>query len=51
VRLVRIKIKTILLFSLFLLVFMGSITLFDTIYKLHYTISTKFYLHLRYFQQ
>ena len=40
------KIKIILLFSLFLLLFMGPTALFGTIYELHYTISINFYLYL-----
>ena len=43
--------QLILLFSLFLLLFMGPVALFDTIYGSHYTISTNFYLYLQYFQQ
>jgi len=46
----RLKIKIISLFNLFLLLFMGSIALFGTIYKPHYTISTNFYFYLQYFQ-
>ena len=41
----------ILLFSLFLLLFMSSITLFGTIYGSHCIISTNFYFYLQYFQQ
>ena len=41
----------ILLFSLFLLLFMGSTVLFVTIYEFYYTISVNFYLYLQYFQQ
>ena len=41
--------KIILLFSLFLLLFMGTIALFGTIYELYFTISTNFYLYLQYF--
>ena len=40
-----------LLFSLFLLLFMGSTELFGTIHGSHCTISTNFYLYLQYFQQ
>ena len=47
----RLKIKIILLFNLFLLLFMTSTALFDTIYGSHCTISTNFYLYLQYFQQ
>ena len=45
----RLKSQLILLFNLFLLLFMGPTTLFDTIYESHYTISTNFYLYLQYF--
>ena len=45
------KSQLILLFSLFLLLFMDPTALFDTIYGFHCTISTNFYLYLRYFQQ
>ena len=41
----------ILLFSLFLLLFIGSIILFGTIYGFHCTILVNFYLYLQYFQQ
>ena len=40
-----------LLFSLFFLLFMNPIALFDTIHGFHCTISTNFYLYLQYFQQ
>ena len=43
--------KFILLFSLFLLLFMGLTALFGTIYGFHCIISTNFYLYLQYFQQ
>ena len=43
--------QLILLFSLFLLLFMSPIALFDTIYGSHCTISANFYLYLLYFQQ
>ena len=46
----KLKNQLILLFSLFLLLFMGSITLFGIIYASH-TIWTNFYLYLQYFQQ
>ena len=46
----KLKNQFILLFSLFLLLFMGSITLFSIIYASH-TIWTNFYLYLQYFQQ
>ena len=39
-----------LLFSLFLLLFIGSATLFSTIYESHYTMSNNFYIYLQYFQ-
>ena len=45
------KIKIILLFSLFFLLFMGLTALFGTIYGSHYIISIKFYFYLQYFQQ
>ena len=38
--------QPILLFSLFLLLFMGLIALFNTIYESHYTISATFFLYL-----
>ena len=38
--------QLILLFSLFLLLFMGLTALFDTIYGSYYTISANFYLYL-----
>ena len=41
----------ILLFSLFLLLFMGLTALFGTIYGFHCIISINFYLYLQYFQQ
>ena len=44
------KIKIISLFNLFLLLFMSFTALFDTIYRPHCIISTKFYLYLQYFQ-
>ena len=40
-----------LLFSLFLLLFMSLTILFGIIHKSYYTISTKIYLYLPYFQQ
>ena len=43
--------QLILLFSLFLLLFIGLTALFSIIYESHYTISANFYLYLRYFQQ
>ena len=43
--------QLILLFSLFLLLFMGSTALFSTIHESHCTISANFYLYLQYFQQ
>ena len=39
-----LKSQLILLFSLFLLLFMGPIVLFDTIYEFHCTILANFYL-------
>ena len=50
VSVLRLKIKIISTFSLFLLLFISFIVLFDTIYGSHYTISTNFYLYLQYFQ-
>ena len=47
----ELKRKIISLFSLFLLLFMGLTTLFDTIHGVHCTISTNFYFYLQYFQQ
>ena len=41
----------ILLFSLFLLLFMGPTALFDIIHESYCTILAKFYLYLQYFQQ
>ena len=38
--------QLILLFSLFLLLFMGFTELFDTIHESHYTILANFYLYL-----
>ena len=38
--------QLILLFSLFLLLFIGLNAFFDTIHESHYTISTNFYLYL-----
>ena len=43
--------QLILLFSLFLLLFIGLIALFGTIHGFHCTISANFYLYLQYFQQ
>ena len=43
--------QLILLFSLFLLLFIGLTALFSIIYESHYTISANFYLYLHYFQQ
>ena len=43
--------QLILLFSLFLLLFMDSTTLFGTIHGSHCTVSANFYLYLQYFQQ
>ena len=47
----KLKSRLILLFSLFLVLFMGPTTPFDTIYKSHCPISANFYLYLLYFQQ
>ena len=44
-----LKIKIILLFSLFLLLFMGPTILFRIIHEVYYTISTNFYIYLQYF--
>ena len=41
----------LLLFSLFLLLFMGLTALFGIIHGSHCTILTNFYLYLNYFQQ
>ena len=46
----NLKNQLILLFSLFLLIFMGSTALFGIIHEFHYTISANFYLNLQYFQ-
>jgi len=43
--------QLILLFSLFLLLFIGPIVFFGTIHRSHSTISVNFYLYLQYFQQ
>ena len=48
---VGLKIKIISLFSLFLLLFIGLIALFGTIYRLYCTIWINFYFYLQYFQQ
>jgi len=42
--------QLILLFSLFLVLFMGLIVPFSTIHGSYYTISVKIYLYLQYFQ-
>ena len=47
----KLKNQLILLFSLFFLLFMGSIALFGTIHGSHCIISTNFYFYLQYFQQ
>ena len=47
----KLKCRLILLFSLFFLLFMGSIALFVTIHEFQCTVSTNFYLYLLYFQQ
>ena len=46
-----LKSQFILLFSTFLLLFIGHTILFDTIHKSHCTISINLYLYLLYFQQ
>ena len=46
-----LKGQLILLFGLFLLLFMGSTALFDTIYELYCIILTNFYFYLQYFLQ
>ena len=43
----RLKIKIILLFSLFLLLFIDLTALFGTIHMSHYIISTNFYFYLQ----
>ena len=43
--------QLILLFSLFLLLFMGLTALFGTIHGSHYTILANYYIYLQYFQQ
>ena len=43
--------QLILLFSLFLLLFIGLMTLFGTIHKSHYIISANFYFYLQYFHK
>jgi len=43
--------QLILLFSLFLLLFMGLTAFIGTIHRSHCTISINFYLYLQYFQQ
>ena len=45
-----LKNQFILLFNLFLLLFMGFIVHFDTIYESHCIISVNFYFYLQYFQ-
>ena len=45
----KLKSQFILLFNLFLLLFIGPIVLFGTIYESHCTISANFYLYLQYF--
>ena len=47
----ELKSQLISLFSLFLLLFIGSTTLFGIIHKSYYTISANFNLYLQYFQQ
>ena len=43
--------QLILVFSLFLILFIGLTILFGTIYEFHYTILANFYFYLQYFQQ
>ena len=43
------KVELILLFSLFLLLFMGLTTLFGIIYRSHCIILANFYFYLQYF--
>ena len=45
-----LKSQLISLFSSFLLLFIGNITLFSTSHGFHYTISANFYIYLQYFQ-
>ena len=47
----KFKRQLILLFSLFLLLFVGPITPFGTIHGSHHTISANFLLYVQYFQQ
>ena len=47
----NLKCQLILLFSLFLLLFMGLTTLFGTIHGSYCTILANFYFYLQYFQQ
>ena len=42
----QLKSQLILLFSLFLLQFMGPIALFGTIHEFHYIISVNFYIYI-----
>ena len=46
-----LKSQLILLFSLFLLLFISSTTLFGTVHGSHHIISANFYFYLQYFQQ
>ena len=43
--------QLVLLFSLFLLLFMGPTALFGTIHRSYFTIPTNIYIYLQYFQQ
>ena len=45
----KLKRQFILLFSLFMLLFMGSTAFFGTIHESHGNILTNFYLYLKYF--
>ena len=44
-----LKIKIILLFSLFLLLFIDPNAIFGTIHRPHYTILTKIYFYFKHF--
>ena len=48
---ISLKNQLILLFSLFLLLFMGITAHFGIIHESYSTISANFYLYLQYFQQ
>ena len=47
----KLENQLILLFSLFLLLFIGPIALFSIIHGFHCTILANFYFYLQYFQQ